>query len=203
MGVLTSQKSRCISSRRIACQNFTSKISRTFVAMASIIRQNYSERCEALINKQINMEFHASYVYMAMGYYFERDDVALSGFAKFFKKASGEEREHGTRFMEYQNVRGGRIVLKPIDAPTKQSWDSAVEAMQDAIELEKTVNQSLLLLHAGAGEDGDPHLCDFLETHYLDEQVKAAKELSDLLTKMKRAGDSVGLHIIDKELEEK
>ena len=58
-------------------------------------------------------------------------------------------------------------------------------------------------MHSGAGEDGDPHLCDFLETHYLDEQVKAVKELSDLLTKMKRAGDAVGLHIIDKELEEK
>ena len=28
--------------------------------------------------------------------------MALLGFAKFFKKASGEEREHGTRFMEYQ-----------------------------------------------------------------------------------------------------
>ena len=36
-----------------------------------------------------------------------------------------------------QNVRGGRIVLKPIDAPAKQGWDSAVEAVQDAIELEK------------------------------------------------------------------
>ena len=116
--------------------------------------------------------------------------------------------------------------MKPIDAPAKQSWDSAVEAVQDAIELEKTVNQvlfwqsievdmlfhnyyklsisqSLLLLHSGSGEDGDPHLCDFLETHYLDEQVKAVKELSDLLTKMKRAGEGVGIHIIDKELEEK
>ena len=40
-------------------------------------------------------------------------------------------------------MRGGRIVLKPIDAPAKQSWDSAVEAVQDAIELEKTVNQVL------------------------------------------------------------
>lgn len=44
-----------------------------------------------------------------------------------------------------QNVRGGRIVLKPIDAPAKQSWDSAVEAMQDAIELEKTVNQVMVI----------------------------------------------------------
>ena len=32
----------------------------------SKIRQNYHEDCEALINKQINMEFYASYVYLSM-----------------------------------------------------------------------------------------------------------------------------------------
>ena len=34
--------------------------------MASRIRQNYKEDCEALVNKQINLELHASYVYMSM-----------------------------------------------------------------------------------------------------------------------------------------
>ena len=34
--------------------------------MASKIRQNYHEESEALINKQINMEFYASYVYLSM-----------------------------------------------------------------------------------------------------------------------------------------
>ena len=77
--------------------------------MASMIRQNYSETCEALVNKQINMEFHASYLYLAMGAHFERDDAALAGFAKFFKKASEEEREHGIKFMEYQG--GNSIAL--------------------------------------------------------------------------------------------
>merc|ERR1719495_1860552 len=33
-----------------------------------------------MINKQINMELYASYVYMAMACYFDRDDVALNGF---------------------------------------------------------------------------------------------------------------------------
>ena len=32
-------------------------------------------------------------------------------------------------------------------------------------------------------------------------QVEAQKEIGDLITKMKRAGDTVGLHIIDKELQ--
>jgi len=32
----------------------------------SYIRQNYSTDCEAAINKQINVELKASYIYMSM-----------------------------------------------------------------------------------------------------------------------------------------
>ncbi len=52
--------------------------------------------------------------YNFQGWYFDRDDVALPGFAKYFKKASEEEREHAEKFMKYQNQRGGRIVLQNI-----------------------------------------------------------------------------------------
>merc|ERR1712243_27199 len=55
----------------------------------SKIRQNYHEDCEALINKQINMEFYASYVYLSMSSWFNRDDQPLHGFAAHFKKESG------------------------------------------------------------------------------------------------------------------
>ena len=34
--------------------------------MAQQIRQNYHEECEALVNKHINMELYASYVYTSM-----------------------------------------------------------------------------------------------------------------------------------------
>merc|ERR1712210_250500 len=120
----------------------TSQTPRTTVKMAvSKIRQNYHEDCEALINKQINMEFYASYVYLSMSSYFNRDDQALHGFAEHFKKESGED------------------------------WGTPVEAMEAALELEKTVNQSLLDLHKVAGDKGDGHLCDFLESEYLAEQV--------------------------------
>merc|ERR1712083_630447 len=70
----------------------------TQVRMAvSKIRQNYHEDCEASINKQINMEFYASYVYLSMSSFFNRDDQALHGFAEHFKKESGEERAHGIK----------------------------------------------------------------------------------------------------------
>ena len=54
-------------------------------------------------------------VWLQQAWYFDRDDVALKGFHKFFKKNSEEEREHAEKMMKYQNLRGGRVVLQPID----------------------------------------------------------------------------------------
>jgi len=166
----------------------------------SKIRQNYHEDCEALINKQINMEFYASYVYLSMSSWFNRDDQALHGFAGHFKTESGEERAHGMKLMEYQTKRGGRVVFQDVAKPTTMEWGTPLEAMEAALELEKTVNQSLLDLHKVAGDKGDGHLCDFLESEYLGEQVEGIKAIGDLITKMKRAGDGLGLHLIDKEM---
>jgi len=39
------------------------------------------------------------------------------------------------------------------------------------------VNQSLLDMHKVAGERGDAHLCDFLESKFLDEQVESIKKV--------------------------
>merc|ERR1711890_207483 len=92
-------------------------VSNTTSNMAvSKIRRNYHEECEALINKQINMEFYASYVYLSMASYFARDDIALNGFAEHFRSESGEERGHGIKLMDYQNSRGGKVVFQDIQA---------------------------------------------------------------------------------------
>ena len=52
----------------------------------------------------------------------------------------------------------------------------------------------------GSSARGDQHLCDFLETHFLTEQVEAIKELSDCATKLKGVGTGLGEHIIDGEI---
>lgn len=162
-------------------------------------RQNFHSNCEAGINRQINMELYASYTYQSMSMYFDRDDVALPGFAKFFKENSDEEREHAEKFMKYQNKRGGRIVLQDLKKPERDEWGTGLEAMQVAMELEKSVNQSLLDLHKVAGNHEDAQFADFLETEYLEEQVKAIKELGDHITQLKRVGSGLGEYMYDKE----
>eukprot|EP00493_Phyllostaurus_siculus_P024236 UN24573 len=136
----------------------------------SNVRQNYHEECEAMINMQINLELYASYVYMAMSYHFDRDDVDLQGFSKFFKKSSDEEREHAQLFLKLQNQRGGRIKLSDIKAPAAGEWDSGLDAMEDALALEKKVNQALLDLHVCASSHNDAQLTDFIEGHFLTHQ---------------------------------
>lgn len=79
-------------------------------------------------------------IILFQAYYYNRDDAALPGLFKYFKNASEEEREHAYKLLEYQNKRGGRVVLNSIDAPEKQEWGSACEAMNFALELEKRVN---------------------------------------------------------------
>lgn len=92
------------------------------------------------------------------------------------------------------------------------------EIVNVVLGLEMSVHDSLLNLHKCAGgantmQGEDPHLQDFLEEHYLAEQIDANKELADLLTKLERTTvhvnadgtkvslcDGLGLHIIDKEL---
>jgi len=164
----------------------------------SAIRQNYNEESEAAINKQINMELYASYVYLSMAYHFDRDDIALEGFHDYFKHQSDEEREHAQKLMKYQNVRGGRIVLHDIKVPTAVEWNTHINALEDALALERKVNESLLALHAVGSKHNDAHLCDYLESEFLDEQVQSINEISKLITNAKRCGDGLGIFQFDK-----
>uniref|UniRef100_A0A1B6D9R2 Ferritin n=1 Tax=Clastoptera arizonana TaxID=38151 RepID=A0A1B6D9R2_9HEMI len=166
----------------------------------SQIRQNFHEDTEKGINKQINMELYASYVYLTLSYHFDRDDVALKGISEYFRKASDEEREHAQKFMKYLNKRGGRIVLDDIKALDKQTWTTVEEAFQDALKLEKDVNQSLLNLHFTASEKHDANFCDFLENEFLQEQVDSIKSIGDYITNIRRVGEGLGIFIFDKEL---
>ena len=52
--------------------------------MSSQIRQNYSTEVEAAVNRLVNMPLRASYTYLSLGFYFDRDDVALEGCGSLF-----------------------------------------------------------------------------------------------------------------------
>ena len=166
----------------------------------SLCRQNFSAAAEQGLNVQIEMELTASHKYLAMATYFARDDVALPGFHKFFKHMSDEEREHAEKLIAYQSKRGGRTVFSGLPVP-KQEWRSALEALEDALAMEKDVNAALLKLHEVASANNDPQFTDFLEGEFLKEQVDSEKELADKITQLKRCGEGLGVYLFDKDLQ--
>ncbi|KFD59106.1 hypothetical protein M513_00269, partial [Trichuris suis] len=154
------------------------------------IAQNFHTESEIGLNKQINVELYASNLYLSMAAYFDRHDVALPGFANFFRRQSDEERQHAMKLIKYQNLRGGR-------KPSSDDWGSGLEAMTAALALEKSVNQGLLELHAIAEHHKDCNMCDFLADEFLKEQVEAINRLSQHVTSLSRLGPGVGEYLFD------
>ena len=107
-----------------------------------------------------------------MSYYLDRDDGTLKNFAKYFLHQSHEEREHTEKPMKLQNQRGGRIFLQDIKKPDRHDWENGLNATECALCLERSVNQLLPELHKLGTEKNDPHLCDFIEIHYLNNRWK-------------------------------
>lgn len=165
----------------------------------SVIRQNYHTESEAALNKQINLFLYASMVYKSMASHFERDDVALLGFHKFFKKAEEREESNAQKLMEYQNKRGGNLLLQPIEKPERDSWGSGTEAMHAYLEIQKTANQSLLTVHELAVKHEDAQMADYIESDFLEEKVKHIKKVSDHLSTLKRLGSGFGEYMFDQE----
>jgi ferritin heavy chain len=170
---------------------------------------NWHKECENIVNKQIGVEYWASYQYHLMWSYFDRSDVALKNIADFFKKSSLEERDHAHKFMEYQNLRGGEVKLDGvlegsldyINKDPKKTASNVIESFKKALEMEQIVYKNLLGLHRVGDRCGDPQFTDFLEGEYLEEQVSAINEITKYIAQLEIIGDnSHGVWHFNKEL---
>lgn len=68
-----------------------------------------------------------------------KPDVALFGFAKFFKAASLEEQEHARKLVEFVNMRGGSVQLCDVLKPETGDFHDPEVALEESITLEKNV----------------------------------------------------------------
>ncbi|XP_065057337.1 soma ferritin-like [Rhopilema esculentum] len=164
----------------------------------STIKQNFHAECESAISKQINSELASSYFYMALAYHFDRDDVALENFHKYFCKFSNNKRENAQKLLKYMNERGGRVKLVDIGTPAN-NFGEPLSIMQAVLEHERKVNDSLLDLTHLAEKHNDEQLCDFMEDHFLNPEVELLKQVGDHVTNLKRVGDGLGVYMFERE----
>ncbi|GIL14632.1 MAG: ferritin [Chloroflexota bacterium] len=156
-----------------------------------------SEKMQAALNAQINMEFFASYQYLAMAAYFESEN--LMGFANWMHMQSQEENMHAMKFYHYVNDRRGRVTLQALDMP-KTAWSSPLEAFEDALKHEQKVTAKINALVDLAIQESDHATNSFLKW-FVDEQVEEEANVDAVIQDLKRIGSaSQGLFMLDREL---
>ena len=135
--------------------------------------------------------------------YFDRDNVALRGMARYFLKQSSDERKHAEHMMEYQNQRGGRVRLAAIPMPLSDfahvEKGDALNAMELALSLEKLNYGKLKALDKLAADAGDFSLCDFVDD-MLQDQVEDVKRAAEYVAQLRRVGPGHGTWAWDQQL---
>ncbi|ELW48446.1 Ferritin heavy chain [Tupaia chinensis] len=99
---------------------------------------------------------YATNVYPSKSLYFDRDEVALKNFAKYFLHQFHGKREHAEKLMKMQNQGGGLVFLQDIKKPNHDDWERQLsmhylhEQVKSFKELEHVTN----LRKMGALESG-------------------------------------------------
>lgn len=149
------------------------------------------------LNEQINAELYSAYLYLSMAHYFEAE--GLPGFSNWFKIQFKEEQDHATIFMNYINQRGGRVLLKAIDAVPTQ-WASPMEVFTATLEHEQKVTALINGLYTLAVEENDYATRDRLNW-FITEQVEEEDNCRTLIDKLRLIGDNgMGLYMLNTEL---
>ncbi|XP_039731683.1 ferritin light chain-like [Pteropus medius] len=144
--------------------------------------RNFSTDVEAAVNRLVNLHLLASCTYLSLGFYADRDYVALEDVGHFFCKLV-EEKCEGTSMVASSSSRTCRSL-------PKMSVVKLRMPMETTTVMEKNPNQTFLNPHTQGSAHADPHIRD------LEEEVKIIiiKKMSDHLTNLCRlAGPQAGL----------
>ena len=156
-----------------------------------------SKKIEDALNDQINAEIYSAYLYLSMVAYFE--SVNLTGLATWMRAQAQEEMVHAMKIYDFVNERGGRVLLKSIDAPPAE-WDSPLAAFEAAYAHEQLVTGRINDLVNLAVAEKDHATNAFLQW-FVNEQVEEETSADNVVQNLKMAQNAPGaLFIIDREL---
>jgi len=149
------------------------------------------------INEQINKELFSSYLYLSMATYFASKNLA--GFTKWMHIQADEEREHAMKLYEHLEDRGGRVLLKALDAP-KTEWTSNLAAFREAAAHEAMITASIYALYETALKEKD-YPAQVLLQWFINEQVEEEKNAAEIIAKLELIEErGTAVLMLDKQL---
>jgi ferritin len=159
-----------------------------------------SQKVQDAINDQINAELYSAYLYYSMAAYFE--SISLKGFSHWMRVQALEEMTHVQKFFSYLNDRGGRVLMKPIEAPPSE-WASPLAIFEGAYAHEVKVTGLVNQLMDLALAESDHATCNFLQW-FVGEQVEEEASADEVVQKLKLVDKTEGgLFLLDQEMDKR
>ncbi len=157
-----------------------------------------SSKMESALNKQLELEGYASFLYLSMASWCERE--GLEGCAKFMYRQSTEENEHMMRIFNYINETDGHALAPAIGQPP-HNFESVKALFDQVYAHEQKVTASINNLVALSYDEKDHATLNFLQW-YVEEQREEEALMRTILDRIKLIGDGPqSLYYIDLELE--
>lgn len=154
-------------------------------------------RMEEALNNQVGMEGYASFLYLSMASWCERE--SLEGCARFMQRQSDEERMHMLKMFNYINEVDGHALTPGINQPP-HTWNSVQELFEQVYEHEQKVTAAINELVALSMQEKDHATYSFLQW-YVDEQREEEALMRTILDRIKLIGDgNMSLYYIDNEV---
>jgi ferritin len=152
--------------------------------------------CSA-INDQINSEFTASYTYLAMAAFCERQKFL--GAAMWLRLQSEEERQHGMKLFDFVLARDFAVELKAIGKPSS-AFDSLPAVFRSALEHEEVVTRQINALYELCFKEKAFAEMTALQW-FLTEQVEEEKAAREIVAKFELIkNDAAAILDMDREL---
>ncbi len=156
-----------------------------------------SQNMNEVLNRQIQDEFQASYLYLAISAYCEEQN--LPGFATWLRAQSEEERTHALRLFDFLLRREGHIELREIGQPPS-GFGSPLEMFEAVLEHEKKVTKRIDKAYKAALEERDNATAVELQW-FITEQVEEEKTAGDIVAQLRMVeNDTVALLMVDREM---
>jgi ferritin len=137
------------------------------------------------INRQINSELSASYSYLAMSAYCERQQ--FTGAARWLRLQSQEEYMHAMKLFDFVLARDANVELEAIQRP-RLAFNSVADVFERALEQEQEVSRQIDSLYETAFTEKAFAAVAELQW-FLTEQVEEEKTAREIVAKFKLVGD--------------
>lgn len=149
------------------------------------------------VNQQINNEFRASYLYLAMSAWARRQNYR--GFSDWLHAQSLEEYAHAMKLYQFMDDWDGVVILKPLDAPPVD-FPGLKEVFEQVYEHEQKVSAQINALYEIALAQKAYGFQTQLQW-FLTEQIEEERTSRDIVAQLNIIGsDIASLLALDREL---